>query len=429
MVSLEAIVRHENRLYLKPFANEKVYTETQFEHRSMPSLPGSSFAREREDRLRVLHVVSFLGLGGTEHCVLKVIRGLGNDDFEHCVCAVRGVDLEFTRSMQIEWKVRSVGSPEPGMQFPLFRLVRIMREFRPHIVHTRNFGALEAIPAARLAGVPVAIHSEHGYDLEILDGLPLRRRVLCRAIFPLADAVFTVTRDLRSFHAAQSWLPEKRFRIIHNGVDTARFAPRPEASTPVRKELGISSGSCVLGSVGRLVPIKDHATLLRAAEIALLAGYDVHVLLVGSGAELPKLRAYVAASRTLPGHVSLTGASDRVPDMLNAMDVFVLPSVSEGMSNTILEAMATGLPVLATRSGGNPELVDDGRSGRLFATGDAESLARQIVHLVTDVKRRHQMGEEARSRVADQFSLADMVRHYRELYAEMAERRGLLGRN
>jgi len=88
-----------------------------------------------------------------------------------------------------------------------------MREYRPHIVHTRNFGALEAIPAARIVGVPVAIHSEHGYELEVLGGLPLRRRVLCRAFYAMADAVFAVTKDLRKYHSKQSWLPEQKFRV------------------------------------------------------------------------------------------------------------------------------------------------------------------------------------------------------------------------
>src|SRR2546430_2004358 len=154
----------------------------------------------RARRLRVLHVVPRLGLGGTEHGILKVVNGLGDGEFEHGLCGVRGIDASFVRRMNLQARTYSAGTADPGMQFPFFRLLRIIREFRPNIVHTRNFGALEAILAARMARVPVVIHSEHGYELEILRGLPFRRRVLYRALFPMADAVFTVTKDLRAYY-------------------------------------------------------------------------------------------------------------------------------------------------------------------------------------------------------------------------------------
>jgi sugar transferase (PEP-CTERM/EpsH1 system associated) len=300
-----------------------------------------------------------------------------------------------------------------------------MREYRPHIVHTRNFGALEAIPAARLAGVPVAVHSEHGYELEILSGLPLRRRILCRTFYAMADAVFAVTRDLRKYHSKQSWLAEERFRVIHNGVDTNRFAPRPELAGAIRSELGIPAGRLVIGSVGRLVPIKDHMTLLQAAESLIHQGKDVHVLLVGTGPELPKLKARVAASTHLSGRVSFPGASDRIPEMLNAMDLFVLTSICEGMSNTILEAMASGLPAVVTQTGGNPELVQDGHDGWLVATRDSQALAQRLLQCLDDAKLRAKFGNNARQNVLDHFSLSKMMASYRGLYLELAARRGV----
>ena len=384
------------------------------------SAPASEAAR-----LRVLHVVSRLGLGGTEHGVLKVMNGLGEDKFEHRICAVRGIDSEFADRMNVAGKAYAVGDPRPGFQFPLFRLARVMREFRPHIVHSRNFGALEAIPAARLAGVPVAIHSEHGYELEILSGLPLRRRLLCRAFFAMADAVFAVTRDLRTYHSRQSWLSAERFRVIYNGVNSARFFPQPEKTERIRRELDIPAGRVVVGSVGRLVPIKDHGTLLHAAEILVRRGKEIHVLIVGAGPELANLQAHVSGSSGLQGRVTFCGASDCVPDLLNAMDLFVLPSICEGMSNTLLEAMATGLPGVVTRSGGNPELTKDGQTGWLFAPRDVQALARHLTRLVDDPALRRKFGVAARERAIEQFDLAGMMRHYRELYFELVSRRGV----
>jgi sugar transferase (PEP-CTERM/EpsH1 system associated) len=300
-----------------------------------------------------------------------------------------------------------------------------MREFSPHIVHTRNFGALEAIAAARISGVPITIHSEHGYELEILAGLPLRRRLLCRTLYPLADTVFTVTNNLRNYHSQQSWLPKERFRVIHNGVNTESYAPHRELTASVRSRLGIPVGRIVIGNVGRLVPIKDQATLFRAAEMLIDIGKDVHLLIVGSGPELAKLRARAEGSRLLAGRVTFELESDRIPELMNAMDMFALTSICEGMSNTILEAMATGLPVVATRSGGNPELVEHGRTGWLFSPRDAEALAQGLIRLVDDSELRRHFGQESRRTAVDRFSLLDMIRGYRDLYVDLAALRGV----
>jgi sugar transferase (PEP-CTERM/EpsH1 system associated) len=384
-------------------------------------LPGASPV----SRLRILHVMSCFGIGGTEHGVLKVIKGLGPLEFEHRICAVRGVDENFVRQMKVPAQVSAVGSPEPGLQFPLFRLIRLMKEFRPHIVHTRNFGAVEAIAAARLGGVPVVIHSEHGYELEILRGLPLRRRLACGALYAIADQVCTVTRDLKDYHSKQSWISPRRFRVIYNGVNTEQFSPRPELAPAFRSEFGLPMDRIVIGSVGRLVPIKDLKSLLQAAEIVVRRGKDVHVLIVGSGPELPKLQAYASASRELAARTLFLGASDRVSDLLNSMDIFVLPSISEGMSNTILEAMASGLPVVVSRAGGNPELVEGGRVGGLFYPRDVEALAGHLCQLADDPALRREYGRVARLRAEEQFSLSVMVKNYRDLYMNLAVRRGV----
>src|SRR6266850_1394648 len=356
-------------------------TQLHQEPENLTVSPGELRPAHSTGRLRVLHVLSCLGLGGTEHGVLKIIRGLGDDEFEHQICAVRGIDESFAHQMKIEAKMSAVGTREPGFQFPLFRLARLMKQFRPHVVHTRNFGALEAIPAARMTRVPVAIHSEHGYELETLKGLPLRRRIVCSAFYALADQVFTVTEDLRDYYSRQAWLSPKRFRVIYNGVNTDLFRPRPE--------------------------------------ILVRQGRDVQVLLVGSGPELPKLREEAAASPELAGRILFLGASDGIPDLLNAMDVFVLPSISEGMSNTILEAMATGLPPVVTRAGGNPELVEDGRVGCLFNPGDVQALAGLLSRLADETVLRRRYGQAARQRAVEHFSLAVMMRHYRDLYLDL----------
>ena len=313
------------------------------------------------------------------------------------------------------------GSSDLKLQFPLFRLVRIMRQYRPHIVHTRNWGAIEAVAAAKLAGVPVVVHSEHGYEVDMFAGLPMRRRLFRRAAYAMTDAIFAVTRELRDFHARQAWIRPELMGVMYNGVDTQRFAPCKETRAAMRKELGLPEESFVVGTVGRLVSIKDHQTLMKAAALLLGSGIDVRVLLVGSGPEREKLQSL--ATDALEGRVSFAGDSKRVLGMLNAMDVFVLPSLNEGMSNTLLEAMACGLPVLATNVGGNPEIIENNINGCLFAPGDIERLANKLKLLARDPPLIHQLGTAARNRAIESFSLSRMLETYRSFYLHLAARR------
>jgi sugar transferase (PEP-CTERM/EpsH1 system associated) len=331
--------------------------------------------------------------------------------------------VDFVRTRLSESQLSVAGNSKLGWQFPLFRLANVMRKYRPHIVHSRNWGALEAVPAARLAGVPVIIHSEHGYELDMFAGLPLRRRLFRRATYSMADAVFAVTRELRSFHARQAWVRPESMGVIYNGVDTQRFAPCQESRALLRGELGLPSESFVVGTVGRFVAIKDQRTLIYAASKLVASGVDIRVVLVGAGPERESLRSL--ASGQLDGRVCFVGDSDRVPELLNAMDVFVLASRGEGMSNTLLEAMACGLPLLATGVGGNPEIVKEERTGWLFVPGDVNELAGKLMLLAKDPSLKLRFGEAARERAVESFSLDRMLANYRNLYTELAERRGV----
>jgi sugar transferase (PEP-CTERM/EpsH1 system associated) len=375
--------------------------------------------------LRIMHVVNYLRRGGMEFGILKLMAGLGAEKFEHRFCTTRKFDEDFVRAYGLERMLDVAAGSGKGLQFPLFRLKKIFQHYRPHIVHTRNWGALEAVPAARLAGVPVVIHSEHGYEVDNLRGLPMRQRLFRKMAYGMTDVVFAVTRELRDYHARQSWTDPERLRVVYNGVDTDRFAPNAEAWARVRRDLGIAETTCLIGSVGRMVPIKDYGTLLRAADQLLTRGADLAVLLVGSGPELDSLQRQAGAIDSLRGRIRFLGASDQVPDVLNAMDVFVLPSLGEGMSNTILEAMASGLPVVVTDVGGNPEVVGERNSGLLFQPGDAAALAQALDILITNPEGRRVWGSLARERAVTKFSLRSMMEQYKELYLNAAKQRGV----
>lgn len=376
--------------------------------------------------LRVLHVLNRLDTGGTEHVVLSLLEELDAQIFEQQLCVTRGFNSELVRARGLAREPYVAGKVDGGNQLLVFRLARIMRTARPHIVHSRNWGAIEAIFAARIARVPIVIHSEHGYEVDMAAGLPKRRRLLRRGAYPLADAVFAVSDELRNYHAKQAWIPPGRIRVISNGVDTKRFSPRRAMRSAIRQKLGLSADSFVVGSVGRMVAIKDYATLLAAAESVASRGGNVQVLLAGSGPELERHRAAVARSSELAGRVSFLGTAKDIPEVMNAMDVFVLPSLLEGMSNTILEAMACGLPVVATSVGGNPELVEDGVSGWLFGPRNASDLAMRIEQLASHGEMLRKFGAAARDRVVNRFSLDRMISSYQSLYLELAAKRGLV---
>lgn len=381
-----------------------------------------TFRARGQQRLRVLHVVNRLELGGTESGILKVASGLGGDGFLHAVCTARGHSAEFASRHGFSGQVFDAAGPESRFQFLVYRFAQIIRDYRPHVVHSRNWGAIEAVFAARLAGVPAIIHSEHGYELEILKGLPLRQRLFRRAAYATADAVFTVCSDLRDFHARQAGVSTSSIGVIPNGVDSERFAPRPQKQLACRAALGLPDTSFLVGTVGRLVPIKDQALLLRAARALEDRGVNVSVALAGEGPELEQLRA-LATALSLSSRVHFLGSSRSIPDFLNALDVFVLPSVSEGMSNTVLEAMSSGLPVIATRVGGNPELIEDQVSGWLFQSGDISKLVEYLLNLEKDQQLRQALGAMARARILGSYRLDSMLQRYRNLYQDLAARR------
>jgi sugar transferase (PEP-CTERM/EpsH1 system associated) len=379
--------------------------------------------------LRILHVFSYLGLGGTELTALRVIAGLERDLFENRLCGVRGFNpqLLWSRHPDAVVAVPAVGKKSRIQILPLIRLIK---SYRPHIIHSRNWGAIEAVAAARWSGVPIVIHSEHGYEMDSLAGLPLRRRIFRRAAYAMADRVFTVTNELRDYHARQAWYPSSKILMIPNGVDTHVYASSIEARNRVRERVGMGADRFVIGSVGRMVPIKDYGTLLDAAALLVQRGLDVYVLLVGSGPELIRHQEYVRASAVLAGRVCFLGETEKVAEVLNALDVFVLPSFSEGMSNTLLEAMACGLPVVATEAGGNSEVIGPNQScGRMFAPGDAKNLAKILETLATSGDLRRRLGEGARACVVSNYSLERMIANYRRLYAELAVQRGILTRS
>jgi glycosyltransferase involved in cell wall biosynthesis len=218
------------------------------------------------------------------------------------------------------------------------------------------------------------------------------------------------------------------FPII-NGVDTEKFRPDIGAGQSCRKELGIKADEMVIGSVGRLAPVKDYPTFLRAAATALAKIPGSKLLLVGDGASRQELED-LAVTLGINDRVIFAGARKDIPALLNAMDIFVLPSISEGLSNTILEAMSTGISVIATDVGGNAEIIINNETGALTPVSDHIKLANEILSMA-DERKRALMGCKGRNRVLEYFSIQRMVSDYEKLYKELYKQKtmGLIKRN
>lgn len=360
--------------------------------------------------LHVVHVVLSLEPGGLENGVVNVVNGLDPTRFRSTVCCLRRRGAFAARITAPGATVIEAGVPAGNSLRGLLRLARILRRSQPCLVHTRNaeaflYGAL----AARLAGVEVLVHSEHG---RTFDDAP-RRLLAQRWLSRFAQRIFAVSAQLREDLARYVGIPAARIDVLHNGVDLERF--RGGDAAAARARLGVAAGALVVGSVGRLARVKDYDLLLRA--VAALGDPRVHAVLVGDGPERAALQAR-ADALGLADRVHFTGHRDDVAALLPGFDLFVLPSLSEGQSNTLLEAMAAGLPVVVSDAGGNPEIVRDGQDGRVFPAGDLPGCVQAIATLLADGALRARLAQAGAGRAREQFGLPAMIARYQQYYAQ-----------
>jgi sugar transferase (PEP-CTERM/EpsH1 system associated) len=367
--------------------------------------------KHNPNEIRVVHVLHSFGTGGMEKGIATLI-GNSSEMFEHVVVCL-SASGESEKLLPKEAKICALSKPAGNSLLFLMRLARQLKALNPDVVHTRNWGGMDAILAARFAGIGAVIHGEHGWDLGDPEGIN-QRRVKVRRFLSRWVKEFTCV----SKHMERWLLDEVKIRRpvsqIYNGVDTGVFCPGDEGFR-IRKELGISEKTFVAGVIGRLDPIKDHLSLFSAFEALRKQRTDARLLVVGDG---PARRRLESAAGE--GVVFLGNRLD-VPEILRSVDVFVLPSLNEGISNTILEAMAAGVAVVATRVGGNPELVEDGQTGTLVSARDKEAFASALIRYLDDPGLRRLHGEAGRTRVRNHFSISKMVDGYEAVYRRVVE--------
>jgi len=363
-------------------------------------------------RPRIAQVVPSFRVGGLENVVVRLVRHLA--PLADQALVTPGGSGPVTERLPAGIGIFPLGETRRPDRWLALRMAGLFRTLRPDIVHTRNWTCIDAIIGARLAGVPVVIHGEHGRDAADPDGRNLRRRQVRRLLFPFVTECVTVSGDLGRWLVEQVRVPARKVRTIYNGVDTARFAPGDRAAA--RLALGIPADAAVAGTVGRLDPVKDHAGLIHAFTRTRRAGTRALVI-AGDGPVRRDLERLIG-ELGVGDRVRLLGEREDVPSILQALDVFVLPSLGEGMSNAILEAMATGLPVIATRVGGNVELVRDGITGRLIEPRRPDVLAEALDAYLGQPALARAHGAAGRARADGEFGLERMLAGYATLYRQ-----------
>ncbi|MGA7730886.1 MAG: glycosyltransferase, partial [Chloroflexia bacterium] len=400
----------------------------------------------RTPQLHVMQMTDVTGRGGAEKALADIALHLDRDRFDVSVCATRSAGnyqplldeagvRTFVQGRTSRWDLRQ-----------WLRLVRLMKRERVDILHTHLFGSntLGRL-LGRLAGVPVIISHEHWSTIS-----PREARV-DHMLYRLSDRVLVPSQASKSLVSKVEGIPPHCIDVLYNGVDITRFTPpTPEERANARREFGIPDDALLVGMLGRLSPEKggvDH--LLKA--IYRLSEYhpNTHLLIVGDGPTRPDLEKLSAAldegrratsiSRVTvednrlpttdyrqlttdnrqPSTVLFTGSRQDVPRLLGAMDLFVLPSLHEALPIVLLEAMAVGLPLVATRVGGVPEIVEHNINGLLVPPGDEDALLAALRQLAGNEELRTRLGEAGLKRVRAEFTIEGMVRHVEAIYEEL----------
>lgn len=367
----------------------------------------------------VLHVLYRFAVGGLENGVVNLINRMPADAYRHAILALTEVTDFQQRIRRDDVRIIALNKP-PGHLFRLFpRIFRIFRELKPAIVHSRNLAALEVTVPAALAGVPVRIHGEHGRDVGDLDGANRTYQWVRRAYSPFVTHFIALSRDLETYLTGRVGIPEHKVTQIYNGVDAERFQPAVSQTLTFTDCPFTRPEHWLVGTVGRMQTVKDQTLLarafIRALDLAPELKPRLRLAMIGDG----PLRAEAQALLDAAGVAALAwlpGERNDIPEVLRGLDCFVLPSLAEGISNTILEAMAAGLPVMATRVGGNPELVTEGKTGMLVPPGDVDTMAQAIVMYAVNTELARSAGAAGRAEVERRYSLEAMVGAYRRLY-------------
>jgi len=379
-----------------------------------------------ENRPLVAHIIHRFGVGGLENGLVNLLNNFPVTRYRHvviCLTESSGFSNRIRHDDVEIYELHKQNGKDPGLYF---RLWKLLIKLRPEIVHSRNLAALEASVVAKFAGVPIRIHGEHGRDIYDLQGNNKKYQWLRRFCSPFIDCFITMSKDLESWLIDEVKITKSKVVQLYNGVDSRLFSPT-SAKELDRVNLlpdSFANNTLLIGTVGRLEPVKDQITLVKAfiqlLEMTPNSNKKLCLIILGDGVLREQIEQIITSSGAA-NSVWLAGSREDVSEILPLLDIFVLPSLGEGISNTILEAMSCALPVVATSVGGNPELVIDGETGTLVPPDSPEAMAKALKHYVDNESIQDLHGLAGRHRVEETFSLNSMVERYMSVYDRWLE--------
>ncbi len=360
--------------------------------------------------LRVAHLVNEIIPAGKETGIVKLIRHQDQRHFSSIIIASEGVHpLHFEKIEDIPIYTLN---KRPGNDWSLpGKIARICRDERIDIIHSHAWGTLlEGYLAVKIAACKCWVHTEHGTlkDQRI-------HRIAQSILWRRVDALSAVSMSVKVRMSEISGINRERINVIYNGVDTAMFYPSQALRAEFREKFGFKESDLIIGSVGRFLPIKNHQMLVRAAAEVIRAGKKIELVLVSLGPLQEQLQK-LAEKLNIVEHLHFLGLQKNINLIMNGFDIFVLPSLSEGCSNVIQEAMMCARPVVATRVGGNPELVREGETGRLVESNHPAQLAAALLELISNEKQRNLLGENGRKTALEKYTVEKMVSDYQQFY-------------
>lgn len=378
-----------------------------------------------DKRPLVLHVVYRFDTGGLENGVVNLINHMPSHAYRHAVLALTEIS-DFSDRIQrndVEFVSLNKSPGHAVWQYP--KLFKLFRQLRPAIVHSRNLAALEAQAPAWAARVPIRIHGEHGRDMGDLDGNNITFQVVRRLYRPFVHHYTALSRDLAEYLVKKVYVPQSSITQAYNGVDTDRFCPASNGAQPIAGCPFDPAQHWLVGTVGRMQTVKDQVMLAHAFVQAIVLAPNLRLrmrlIMVGEGPLRAQSQAVLNAAG-LGALVWLPGERSDVADIMRGLHVFALPSLAEGISNTILEAMASGLPVVATAVGGNADLVVPGETGYIVPAAHPQAMALRLVELAASPERARRQGKSGRQRVQAMFSMQAMVAIYQRVYDQHLNR-------
>jgi sugar transferase (PEP-CTERM/EpsH1 system associated) len=367
----------------------------------------------------IVHLIHQLGVGGLENGLINLINHMPPERYRHAIVCLTDYTDFHRRIKRPGVEIISLNKREGKDWGHYLRLYHTLKRLQPDLIHTRNLASIEGQLLAAAAGIRLRVHGEHGRDMVDLHGQHRRYQLLRKLLRPLIGHFIAVSRDLQAWLIGTIGVPSTVVTHIGNGVDSLQFHPRLGPAAAVGPPGFLCEEAFVVGSVGRMAEVKDFQSLVQAFLLMLAEEQDspsnLRLMIIGDGpCRQPCLdmlaRAGAAELAWLPGN------RDDIAQLMRAMDVFVLPSLAEGTSNTILEAMATGLPVVATEVGGNLDLVHGGCTGTLVPPRAPHLLADAIsdYYRIPGLAQRH--GARARRMVLSDYSLMAMAQAYLAVY-------------